>query len=164
MTVPPTSPETVTPQSTAPETAVETSPETAAATGPGPASATVTAADIVAQLREMLAAGRGNDTLARRLEGGSLTILFEFPEPYTMTVTADDRRVEEGAVPYDDADIVIRAEPLTLHRLTSGELGGREAIVGGLLDIRKAPELNKLLLMRGMFNVHKKARARGEAP
>ncbi|MFC5753275.1 hypothetical protein [Actinomadura rugatobispora] len=124
----------------------------------------MTAADVVAELREIVAAGRGNDTLARRLEGGSLIVLFEFPEPYTMRVSGDDRRVDEGGVPYEDADVVIRAEPLTLHRLTSGELGGREAIVGGLLDIRKAPELNKLLLMRGMFNVHKKARARGEAP
>jgi hypothetical protein len=125
---------------------------------------TMTAADVVAELREIVAAGRGNGTLARRLDGGSLTVLFEFPEPYTMVVTGDDRRVEEGGVPYEDADVVIRAEPLTLHRLTSGELGGREAIVGGLLDIRKAPELSKLLLMRGLFNVHKKARARGEAP
>ncbi|XVQ09497.1 hypothetical protein ACQP1W_44380 [Spirillospora sp. CA-255316] len=145
MTVSPTSP-------TSPTSPEKTAPES------------MTAADVVAELREIVAAGRGNDTLARRLEGGSLTVLFEFPEPYTMVVTGDDRRVDEGGVPYEDADVVIRAEPLTLHRLTSGELGGREAIVGGLLDIRKAPELSKLLLMRGMFNVHKKARARGEAP
>ena len=46
---------------------------------------------------------------------------------------------------------MIRTEPLTLHRLTSGELNGREAIVSGLLDIRKAPSVTKLLLMRGLF-------------
>ncbi|GAA2446684.1 hypothetical protein GCM10010191_74730 [Actinomadura vinacea] len=124
----------------------------------------MTAAEVVAELREIVAATRGNGTIARRLAGGSLTVLYEFPEPYTLVVRGDERRVDEGAVPYADADIVIRAEPLTLHRLTSGELGGREAIVGGLLDIRKAPALSKLLLMRSLFNVHKKARARGEAP
>jgi putative sterol carrier protein len=127
---------------------------------PEDAPDSLTPEDVVAELREVLAAGRGNNTMARRLAGGSLTVLYEFPEPYTMVVTRDERRIDAGAVPYEQADVVIRAAPATLHRLTSGELGGREAIVGGLLDIRKAPALNKLLLMRALFNVHKKSKAR----
>jgi hypothetical protein len=79
-----------------------------------------------------------------------------------MTVRPQERSVTPGAVAYDDADVVIRAEPITLHRLTSGDLSGREAIVGGLLDIRKAPSLPKLLQMRALFNRYKKALQRGE--
>ena len=80
-----------------------------------------------------------------------------------MRIQPGMRGVEEGGIPYDDADIVIRTEPLTLHRLTNGDLGGREAIVSGRLDIRKAPSMPKLLFMRSLFNGYKKARLRAEA-
>jgi hypothetical protein len=131
---------------------------------------TMTVDEIVGELRQMLDVSKGSATLAQRLAGGTLTVLYEFrvpggdPVPYVLAVGADRRAIEPGAVPYDDADIVIAAEPVTLHRLTSGDLSGREAIVGGLLDIRKAPSLPKLLLMRSLFNRYKKALQRGEVP
>lgn len=130
---------------------------------------TMPVAEIVASLQEMLDVSRGSATLAQRLAGGSLSVLYEFQapdaalEPYTLTVAGDERALVAGSVPYDQADIVIRCEPLTLHRLVSGELGGREAIVGGLLDIRRAPSLPKLLLMRSLLNRYKKARQRAAA-
>jgi hypothetical protein len=129
---------------------------------------TMTVEEIVVELRQMLEVNRGNTTLSQRMAGRSLTVLYEFrvagadAVPYLLTVAPDRRAIEPGAVPYDGVDIVIRAEPLTLHRLTSGDLSGREAIVGGLLDIRKAPSLPKLLQMRAMFNRYKKALQRGE--
>ena len=128
---------------------------------------TMTIDDIVGELRQMLDVSSGNPTLLQRL-GTGLTVLYEFsvpdgdPVPYLMTVRPQERSVTPGAVAYDDADVVIRAEPITLHRLTSGDLSGREAIVGGLLDIRKAPSLPKLLQMRALFNRYKKALQRGE--
>jgi hypothetical protein len=128
---------------------------------------TMTIDDIVGELRQMLDVSSGNPTLMQRL-GNGLTVLYEFsvpdgdPVPYLMTVRPQERSVTPGAVAYDDADVVIRAEPITLHRLTSGDLSGREAIVGGLLDIRKAPSLPKLLQMRALFNRYKKALQRGE--
>jgi hypothetical protein len=128
---------------------------------------TMTIDDIVGELRQMLDVSSGNPTLLQRL-GNGLTVLYEFsvpdgdPVPYLMTVRPQERSVTPGAVAYDDADVVIRAEPITLHRLTSGDLSGREAIVGGLLDIRKAPSLPKLLQMRALFNRYKKALQRGE--
>jgi hypothetical protein len=131
-------------------------------------STEMTIEDVVAELRDMLEVSRRNPTLAQRLGGGALTVLYEFqtggpePTPYLLTVERDRRAIEPGAIPYEQADIVIRTEPLTLHRLTSGELGGREAIVSGLLDIRKAPSMPKLLLMRSLFNRYKKALQRGE--
>lgn len=130
---------------------------------------TMTVAEAVAELREMLAASGANPTIASRLARGSLSVLYEFQgpddtiEPYVMRVSPDVREVEPGGVPYDEADIVIRTEPLTLHRLSNGELGGREAIVSGRLDIRKAPSMPKLLFMRALFNSHKKMRMRAEA-
>jgi hypothetical protein len=130
---------------------------------------TVTVDEIVLELRRMLEVSKGSATLAQRLAGNALTVLYEFQAPggavpYLLTVGRDRRAIEPGAVPYDEADIVIRAEPVTLHRITSGDLSGREAIVGGLLDIRKAPSLPKLLLMRSLFNRYKKALQRGEIP
>lgn len=131
---------------------------------------TMTVDEIVVSLRQMLEVSRDSATLTRRLAGGTLTVLYEFqvpdaaPVPYHLTVSGDMRAIEPGPVPYDHADVVIRTEPLTLHRLTSGDLSGREAIVGGLLDIRKAPSLPKLLLMRSLLNRYKKARQRGQLP
>ncbi|GIH22229.1 hypothetical protein Aph01nite_05390 [Acrocarpospora phusangensis] len=130
---------------------------------------TMTVAEAVAELRDMLAASGGNPTIADRLARGSLSVLYEFEnpdgtiEPYLMRVRRDLREVAPGAVSYDEADIVIRTEPLTLHRLSNGELGGREAIVSGRLDIRKAPSMPKLLFMRSLFNSYKKHRLRTEA-
>ena len=127
---------------------------------------TMSVEEIVAELRDVLDTSRLHPGLAQRLVGGTLTVLYEFQTgagqeaPHVMTVGEQTRSVRPGSVPYDEADIVIRTEPLTLHRLTSGELNGREAIVSGLLDIRKAPSVTKLLLMRGLFNQYKKAQAR----
>jgi hypothetical protein len=137
---------------------------------------TMTVEQIVAELRDMLTVTRDSPTLAQRLTGKDLTVLYEFIgtaeeaadsedgagniHPHVMYVGTAERGVRAGAVPYDEVDIVIRALPLTLHRLTSGELNGREAIVSGMLDIRKAPSLPRLLLMRGLFNQYKKLRAR----
>ena len=135
-------------------------------------TAILTIEQLVGELREMLTSTAGSRTLAQRLGSSDLVVLYELREgtdaagepllrPHVMRVSQQERSVAEGAIPYDEADIVIRAAPATLHRLTSGELNGREAIVSGALDIRKAPSLPKLLLMRGLFNQHKKNRARG---
>ena len=134
---------------------------------------TMTVDQIVAELDEMLVVTSNSPTLAQRLSGKELTVLYEFIaatgedgeptiQPYVMHVSRAERGVRPGAVPYDTVDIVIRALPLTLHRLTSGELNGREAIVSGMLDIRKAPSLPRLLMMRGLFNQYKKMRARNQ--
>jgi hypothetical protein len=132
-------------------------------------SESMTVGEAVAELRDMLAASERNTTISGRLAKGSLSVLYEFQaedgsvESYVMRIQPGMRGVEEGGIPYDDADIVIRTEPLTLHRLTNGDLGGREAIVSGRLDIRKAPSMPKLLFMRSLFNGYKKARLRAEA-
>lgn len=124
---------------------------------------TMTVAEAVAELRDMLAATEGNHTIAARLARQSLSMLYEFHgadgavEPYLMKIDEAGWNITPGPVPYDEVDIVIRTEPLTLHRLTNGELGGREAIMSGRLDIRKAPSMPKLLFMRSLFNNHKKA-------
>lgn len=132
-------------------------------------SESLTIQDLVAELREMAALGRQHQTLARRLLGQNLRIRYELlpaagepPVPYLMTVTAERSAVEPADPPYDDVDIVVRATPETMHRVINGGLGGREAMVSGLLELRKAPSMPKLLLMKGLFNRYKKARARGE--
>ena len=135
----------------------------------------MTIADIAAELDEMLESSRRNPTLTQRLLGQRLTVLYEFipPEeaadadpttvPYLLTMAPENSTVEAVAAPYDEVDVVVRATPDTLHRVTNGQLGGREAMVSGLLDIRKAPSMPKLLLLRAMFNAHKKARLRASA-
>jgi hypothetical protein len=117
----------------------------------------------------MLEAGRSHRTLAARLAGHRLCILYEFTdpaaprtaaEPYVLRIEGERRTVEPGPVPFEQADIVIRTTPTALHRITNGDLGSREAMAGGLLDIRKAPSMPKLLLMRSLFNTYKKSRRR----
>ena len=135
---------------------------------------TMTVEQIVAELRDMLEVTRDSHSLGQRLAGRELSVCTSSWQLWTPRCTGRptacdaggrcDRSVTPGAVPHDEVDIVIRAEPSTLHRLTSGELNGREAIVSGLLDIRKAPSMPKLLLMRGLFNQYKKAQARGAVP
>lgn len=138
-----------------------------------PASSDVrprTVADVVTELSEMVEVSRTSPTITQRLLGSTLTILYEFQgpeggcEPYVLRIGGDDWSVRPGRIAPEQADIVIGTTPDTLHRLTNGELGGREAMVSGLLDIRKAPAMPKLLLMRALFNRHKKARQRGELP
>lgn len=131
-------------------------------------AAPVTVAEVVAELAEMVDVSRSSPTIVQRLLGQSLVVAYEFTgdgaevQPYVLRVGGQTWGVEPGPVDPDAADIVIRTAPQTLHQLTSGTLGGREAIVSGLLDIRKAPSMPKLLLMRALFNRHKKARLRGE--
>jgi hypothetical protein len=135
----------------------------------------MTVAEIAAELDDMVASSSNNPTLTQRLLGRRLTVLYEFipPEhpaeaepatvPYLLTMAPERCTVEPVSAPYDTVDVVIRATPDTLHRMTSGELGGREAMASGLLDIRKAPSMPKLLLLRALFNAHKKAQLRAAA-
>jgi hypothetical protein len=138
------------------------------ATSESSAETPTTVEEVVAQLAEMVGVSRANPTIAQRLLGQTLSVQYEFEapdgstRPYVMRVGGSRWDVEPGRMPPDSVDIVIGTSPDTLHRLTSGALGGREAVVSGLLDIRKAPSMPKLLLMRALFNRHKKARLRGE--
>lgn len=134
-----------------------------------------TIAQIAAQLEEMLVAYQQNPTLTRRLLGQRLRVLYEFlPHEhgaqhqeivtYLLAIEPDRASVERRSAPYDEVDVVVRTTPDTLRRVTSGELGGREAMVSGLLDLRKTPSMPKLLLMRALFTAYKKARLRATEP
>jgi hypothetical protein len=124
--------------------------------------------DVVDELAEMVRISRTSPTITQRLIGRALVVLYEFIEPggslspFVMRVGGRRWGIEPGSIDPAEADIVIRTSPDTLHRLTSGALGGREAIVSGLLDIRKAPSMPKLLMMRALFNQHRKSRLRAE--
>ncbi|PRX46634.1 hypothetical protein B0I33_107211 [Prauserella shujinwangii] len=131
---------------------------------------TMSVDEIVGELREMIEVSLRNPTTLRRLLGNSIVIQYQFVRPggdvvpYVLTVADGRGGVEPGEVPEQDADLVIRTEPITQHRITSGELGGREAVVSGMLDIRKAPSMPKLVFLRSMFNQYKKARLRADPP
>lgn len=123
---------------------------------------------IVEELADVLEATAHDRGLIARLAGGRLSICYDFvaPDgthaPYLMSISEHERGIRALPEVDEEADIVIRTTPATLHDLTSGDLNGREAIMSGRLDIRKAPALPKLLMMRGLFNQYKKAIARGE--
>lgn len=131
-------------------------------------SPTMSVDDLVIELTEMLEVSRRDPGILERLAGGHLSICYELIaeddqiSPHLMTIDGAERSIVPISDTDQDADIVLRAAPLTLHDLTSGDLNGREAIMSGQLDIKKAPSLPKLLMMRGLFNQYKKALARGE--
>jgi hypothetical protein len=134
----------------------------------------LTIEDLAGELRDMLAVSQRHPTMSARLFGQRLRVLYEFlpatgepsaePVPYLLTVSPEGSGVAPGGAPESEVDIVIRATPQTLHRVINGDLGGREAMASGLLDIRKAPSMPKLLVMRALFNGYKKARLRGDLP
>lgn len=127
---------------------------------------TTTVDEVLAELTAMASVTRTHSGLRGRLLGSDLTVRYEMTgdddavRPYLLRVTADEAEVVPATT--EAADIVIRAHPHTLHRLISGDLGGREAIASGLLDIRRAPSVPKLLVMRALFNTYRKALRRGE--
>lgn len=131
-------------------------------------SDTMTVDAIVRELTDVLEVTAHDRGLMTRLAGGNLSICYDFvaPDgahaPHLMRISEEERSIRPLPEVDQDADIVLRATPGTLHDLTSGDLSGREAIMSGRLDIRKAPSLPKLLMMRGLFNQYKKALARGE--
>ena len=128
----------------------------------------VTCDEIVAELSEMLMLGADSPSIVRRTRNGGLTVLHELRDgerivPYHYRLVAGVGTLAPGALQYEDCDIVIRTTPTALHRILSGELGGREAVASGLLDLRKAPSMPKLLILRALFNRYLKAHKRGEA-
>lgn len=136
----------------------------------------MTIEDIAAELKDMLEATLRNPTVIQRILRQRLTVLYEFlpPDaaetdseppivPYLLVISPERSGVTAASAPYQDVDVVVRTTPDTLHRVTNGELGGREAVVSGQLDIRKVPSMPKLLLLRALFNVHKKSRLRKAA-
>lgn len=127
---------------------------------------TPTPAEIAEQLQAMLAVSQASPGFAQRMTHRSVVVQFELVAdgdvvPYHLWLSGVDGAVSPGARDHDDCDIVIRTDPATLHRLLEGELGGREAIISGRLDIRKAPSMPKLLVMRSLFNRYTKARRSG---
>ncbi len=121
--------------------------------------------EIVTELAAMLDMNIKNPGFVQRTLANSLTVMYEFQDgdaehPYHFIMADGTARLAAGALPYDACDVVIRTTPDTLHRLLHGELGGREAIISGVLDIRKAPSMAKLLVMRALFNRYIKASKR----
>lgn len=128
----------------------------------------MTVTEIVAELRGMLALAGDSPSIVRRTQRSALTVLHELVDdrgeivPWSYRLAAGVGTLTPGALDYDACDIVIRTTPADLHRILSGELGGREAVVSGILDLRKAPSMAKLLVMRALFNRYLKLRRGGE--
>ena len=121
-------------------------------------STTISCRDVAEKLRGTLALHGGRRT-------GSLTVLYELVDgdglqTFHTQIRDGVSRFGEGALDYEACDIVIHATPLTLHRILSGELAGREAIMSGGLEIRKAPSMSKLLVLRSLFARYMKAQRR----
>lgn len=100
--------------------------------------------------------------------GRSICVQYEFPwedtaRAYVTRIDRDHWEMTEGAAPDDECDVIVAASAETLFGILHGELGGREAMVSGRMDLRKAPSVRNLLLMRSMFNLYTKSVLRGEA-
>lgn len=125
----------------------------------------MTIAELVAELEDMLEATRANSSILSRLGSDRMSVCYELVDvdgtvhPYLMSINGTDRHVRALDEVDEDADVVLRATPMTLHNVTTGAMGGRDAIMSGQMDIKKAPSLPKLLVMRGLFNQYKKVRA-----
>jgi hypothetical protein len=94
-----------------------------------------------------------------------VTVLYELLDgetirPFHTRIRDGETWFAEGALDYDECDLVLRTAPETLHRVMSGELAGREAVMSGMLDFRKAPSIAKLMVLRSLFAQHVKARRR----
>jgi hypothetical protein len=129
-------------------------------------SHSITVEEIVAELRTMLDLGRTSPSVVRRTQRQPLTVAYEFVDadgvhPYHLRIAAGAGTLTAGALSHDEADIVVRTSPTAMHRLLNGDLGGREAVVSGILDLRKAPSMPKLLVLRALFNTYLKAHKRG---
>jgi putative sterol carrier protein len=133
---------------------------------PESAASSMTVAELVTELEDMLEKTLASSTLLSRLGRDQLTVCYELVDadgtvhPYLMSIRGTERGIRALEAVAEDADVVLRATPMTLHNVTTGAMGGREAIMSGQMDIKKAPSLPKLLLMRGLFNQYKKIRAR----
>jgi hypothetical protein len=95
----------------------------------------------------------------------SVTVLYEFLDgatvrPFHTRILDGQTWFAEGALDYDECDLVVRTAPETIHRIMSGELAGREAVMSGTLDFRKAPSVAKLMVLRSLFAQYMKARRR----
>lgn len=100
-----------------------------------------------------------------RGNGKQVTVQYEFVtpsgvSPYYCRASGADWELAQGSLPDGDADVILRATPQALLAIIKGEVGGREAVMSGALDLRKAPSMPKLIAMRGMFNRYAKAQAR----
>lgn len=121
-------------------------------------------AEVLGTLRAMLAFNCGDP----RARGKPVAVQYEFVTPsgpvsYYCTCRDDEWDLRAGTLPAGHADVIIRTAPDALLAVISGTLGGREAVMSGRMDLRKAPSMPKLLAMRGMFNRYAKAQARRTA-
>jgi hypothetical protein len=122
---------------------------------------------IAAELRAMLDVASTSPSLVQRTLKQPLTVSYEFLDqdairPFHLRLAGGVGTLQEGALDYEQCDVVVRTTPLALHRILNGDLGGREAVVSGILDVRKAPSMAKLMQLRALFNRYLKARKRGE--
>lgn len=121
----------------------------------------------IATIRSMLEITAANPKWISR--NRSICVQYEFPgedgaRSYVTRIDRDQWELIEGAAPDDECDVIVTASAETLYGILHGELGGREAMVSGRMDLRKAPSVRNLLLMRAMFNMYTKSVLRAEKP
>lgn len=130
----------------------------------------------VETIRSMLEITAANPKWINR--NRSICVQYEFPaqdgvggndedgDSARSIVTRIDRdrwELIEGTVPDEECDVIVTASAATLYGILHGELGGREAMVSGRMNLRKAPSVRNLLLMRAMFNMYTKSVLREQA-
>jgi hypothetical protein len=122
-------------------------------------------AEIVEIMRRMYEVSTSDPIWLRRKK--SITIQYEFVVDgalvvYHGTANGRDWSFDEGALPDEDCDVIMRTSPAVLNDVLFGVSGGREAMLSGEMSMRKAPDHPNLLLMRAMFNRYTKFQERGE--
>ncbi|HVF20914.1 MAG TPA: hypothetical protein VNA14_11830 [Mycobacteriales bacterium] len=128
---------------------------------------TTTVQEIVDELATVGSVESGTPHRRARFAAAALSVRYELVDddgavrPYVMRVDGDGCAIAEAGAAAAAEDIVIRTDPTTLHRVLTGGLSGRDAIVGGRLDIRRLPSMPKLLLMRSLFTRYQKTVRRG---
>lgn len=120
----------------------------------------------IATIRSMLEITAANPKWINR--NRAICVQYEFPgedgvRSYATRIDRDRWELIEGAVPDDECDVIVTASAETLYGILQGDLGGREAMVSGRMDLRKAPSVRNLLVMRAMFNMYTKSVQRAEA-
>jgi len=123
--------------------------------------------DLIDVLRTMLIVNSRDEKWLRK--DRQVTIQYEFAEeegdfPYHCRLAGAAWTFEPGSLPDEECDIIMLTSAESLSRILHGQLGGREAITSGKMNLRKAPPMPTLLLLRAMFNRYTKAEARGTLP
>jgi putative sterol carrier protein len=125
----------------------------------------MTVESILGDIRTMLELNSVNEKWLKKRR--RISVQYEFTvgdATHSYYCVADGPRwtFTEGTLPESECDVILETTPDILSDILHGRLGGREAIVSGKLNMRRAPSMPMLLMMRGMFNRYQKAVARGE--